>query len=142
MLDISVLSSVLYCVVNKYLTMSDISIVVECPVSRTPKQTPHFDTRSEINPSRTRVKNEIMKTAQNIGNHLCFQGIYTIGCLSSFRGLILVIPGVWLGGTSLTWPPRIQTPSPGTEQPSSSREINMSNTTIWRWWYVKSSPFV
>ena len=39
--------------------------------SRTPKQTPHFDTRSEINPSRTLVKNEIMKTfksAQNIGN--------------------------------------------------------------------------
>ena len=35
------------------------------------KQTPHFDTRSEINPSRTLVKNEIMKTfksAQNIGN--------------------------------------------------------------------------
>ena len=39
--------------------------------SRTLKQTPHVDTRSEINPSRTRVKNEIMKTfksAQNIGN--------------------------------------------------------------------------
>ena len=39
--------------------------------SRTPKQTPHFDTRPEINPSRTLVKNEIMKTfknAQNIGN--------------------------------------------------------------------------
>ena len=39
--------------------------------SRTPKQTPHFDTRSEINPSRTLVKNEIMKTlksSQNIGN--------------------------------------------------------------------------
>ena len=38
---------------------------------RTPKQTPHFDTRSEINPSRTLVKNEIMKTlksAPNIGN--------------------------------------------------------------------------
>ena len=30
--------------------------------SRTPRQTPHFDTRSEINPSRTLVKNEIMKT--------------------------------------------------------------------------------
>ena len=39
--------------------------------SRTPKQTPHFNTRSEIYPSRTRVKNKIMKTlksAQNIGN--------------------------------------------------------------------------
>ena len=39
--------------------------------SRTPEQTPHFDTRSEIKPSRTLVKNEIMKTfksAQNIGN--------------------------------------------------------------------------
>ena len=39
--------------------------------SCTPEQTPHFDTRSEIYPSRTLVKNEIMKTfksAQNIGN--------------------------------------------------------------------------
>ena len=39
--------------------------------SRTPKQTPHFDTRSEINPSRTLVNNEFMKTfksAQNMVN--------------------------------------------------------------------------
>ena len=42
--------------------------------SRTPKQTPHFDTSSEIYPqypSRTLAKNEIMKmfkSAQNIGN--------------------------------------------------------------------------
>ena len=43
-----------------------------CPsIARTPKQTPQFDTRSEINPSHTLAKNEIMKTfksAQNIGN--------------------------------------------------------------------------
>ena len=40
-------------------------------ISHTPKQTPHFNTKSEINPSRTLVKNEIMKTfksAQNIVN--------------------------------------------------------------------------
>ena len=45
--------------------------VIEDAHSRTPKQTPHFDTRSEINPSRTLVKNKIMKmlkSAQNIGN--------------------------------------------------------------------------
>ena len=39
--------------------------------SHTPEQTPHFDTRSEIYPSRTLVKNAIMKTfksAQNIGS--------------------------------------------------------------------------
>ena len=37
----------------------------ECHPSRTPttpRQTPHFDTKSEIYPSRTLVKNEIMKT--------------------------------------------------------------------------------
>ena len=37
--------------------------------SRTPKQTPHFDTRSEINPSRTLVKNEIMKTLKKCTKH-------------------------------------------------------------------------
>ena len=37
-------------------------IMVMTWCSRTPKQTPHFDTRSEINPSRTLVKYEIMKT--------------------------------------------------------------------------------
>ena len=31
-------------------------------ISRTPKQTPHFDTKSEITPYRTLVQNEIMKT--------------------------------------------------------------------------------
>ena len=59
-------------------------------ISRTPKQTPHFDTRSEIYPSRTLAKNEIMKTfksAQNIGNHArkciwhCFS--YEMGYLST-----------------------------------------------------------
>ena len=37
--------------------------------SRTPKQTPHFDTRSEIYPSRTLVKNEIMKTSKTAQKH-------------------------------------------------------------------------
>ena len=50
------------CINSKWGTL------VSC--SRTPKQTPHFDTRSEIYPPRTLVKNKIMKTfkcAQNIG---------------------------------------------------------------------------
>ena len=41
-------------------------------ISRTPKQTPHYYTSSEIYPSRTLAKSEIMKTsksAQNIRNH-------------------------------------------------------------------------
>ena len=67
-------------------------------ISRTPKQTLHFDTRSEIYPSRTLVKNEIMKTfksAQNIGNRarkciwLCFscEMGYLITRLQSFTRL-------------------------------------------------------
>ena len=66
--------------------------------SHTPKQTPHFDTRSEIYPSRTLVKNEIMKTLKvHKTSEIVRENAYGIVSRFSFlstrpdRGLVVVL---------------------------------------------------